>query len=324
MKFKQYLPHFVLISLFLLTFLVNLQIGLFGDDYYYATFIKNDFWNLHKTHYLEINGRAIVHFLDTIFLALPNFFWQVFNSLMLTGIAYFGSKIVYNTKKSENADNKIFIKSLLIFFFGILTLNIWVIRQSVYWTTGSFNYIYPIFMLFWYWHVLIKNSKENFKGNKLFLTSILAFFSSATVEQGGMMAFGLTVLLLLKIIFNNRKSKNNKIKLTPILIILFFSFIGVASVILTPSQFIRFGLEAEENFNILISIKNCIIFLINTFIFKDFYRPHVLLALLSLFFTFLTIKKSDKLSSEQTFTLITSFILRSWLTINDYCFTCLW
>lgn len=116
-------------------------------------------------------------------------------------MAYFGSKII-----SKELNIK-FIKSFTVFFFGILMLNIFVIRQSVYWTTGSFNYVYPLFLLFWYWHVLLKNSKENFKGKKLFFTSILAFFASATVEQGGMMAFGLTVLFFLYKFFDNSKNK---------------------------------------------------------------------------------------------------------------------
>ena len=86
-------------------------------------------------------------------------------------------------------------------------LDIFVIRQSVYWITGSFNYVYPLFMLFWYWHVLLKYSNENFKGNKLFFTSILSFFASATVEQGGMMVFGLTTIFFLYKIFINKKNK---------------------------------------------------------------------------------------------------------------------
>ena len=93
MNFRKYLPNILLIILFVATFIVNMQIGLFGDDYYYATFIKNDFWQLHQTHYLQVNGRAIVHFLDTIFLALPNIFWAIANSFMLTAIAYFAKKI---------------------------------------------------------------------------------------------------------------------------------------------------------------------------------------------------------------------------------------
>lgn len=330
MKIKTYLPQIILAGLFTLTLLVNLQIGLFGDDYFYATFIRNDFWNLHKTHYLEINGRAIVHFLDSIFLALPNIFWQILNSLMLTGIAYFGSKIVCSAKNLDTEKNSTFTKSLIVFFFGILMLNIWVIRQSVYWTTGSFNYVYPIFMLLWYWYVLFKFSKDNFKGKKLVLTSLLAFFASATVEQGGMMAFGLTVLFFIYNFINNKKKTSidnltlNRVKLAPILIILACSFIGVATVILTPSQFIRFGLEAEESFNMLDSIKNCILFLINTFIVKDFYRPQVILVLLAVLLSFISIKKSNKLNDEQGFTLITAFILRSRFANNDDCFPSLW
>ena len=33
MKIKTYLPKLILLGLFILTFIVNLQIGLFGDDY---------------------------------------------------------------------------------------------------------------------------------------------------------------------------------------------------------------------------------------------------------------------------------------------------
>lgn len=113
MKIKQYFPHFILLILFIFTFIINSQIGLFGDDYYYGTFIRDDFFSLHKKHYLEVNGRVIVHFLDSIFLALPNFLWTILNSIMLTGIAYFGSKItkIFSNKKET------FLKSIIIFLF---------------------------------------------------------------------------------------------------------------------------------------------------------------------------------------------------------------
>lgn len=84
MKIKSSLPKIILIIFFILTFIVNAQIGLFGDDYYYATFTKNNFLEHHINHYLKDNGRAIVHFLDSIFLFLPHIFWQILNSIMLT------------------------------------------------------------------------------------------------------------------------------------------------------------------------------------------------------------------------------------------------
>ena len=89
MKIKANLSKIILIVLFILTLIVNLQIGLLGDDYYYGTFVKNDFWELHKTHYLEVNGRVIVHLLDSIFLAIPRIFWQLLNSFMLTRYCLF-------------------------------------------------------------------------------------------------------------------------------------------------------------------------------------------------------------------------------------------
>ena len=106
MKIKKCFPMILLVTLFIFTLAINSQIGLFGDDYYYATFIRENFLELHKQHYLEINGRAIVHFLDSIFLALPKFFWAILNSLMLTGITYFGSKIVSLFSNSKNAFTK--------------------------------------------------------------------------------------------------------------------------------------------------------------------------------------------------------------------------
>ena len=84
MKIKKYLPHIILIALFLLTLLVSLQIGLFGDDYFYITFTKGDFWELQKEHYLHSTGRAIIAFLNSILLAIPLFYWAILNSLMLT------------------------------------------------------------------------------------------------------------------------------------------------------------------------------------------------------------------------------------------------
>ena len=199
-------------------------------------------------------------------------------------------------------------------------LHISVIRQSVYWTTGSFNYVYPLFMLFWYWYTLQKYSEDNFNGKKLIFTSILAFFSSATVEQGGMMAFGLTLLFFLYK-FIHHKKKLEHVNLKRLLVILLFSFIGIASVICSPAQLIRFNLESNETFNSVDSIKKGFDFFINIFILKDYYRPQVILVLLSIFLSFIT---SKKFNSDEIFMLVTSFILRYRFSNNDVHITCVW
>ena len=56
---------------FILAFLVMRNIPLFGDDYYYITFKDGNFWQMHRDHYLLANGRAIVHFLVTVFISIP-------------------------------------------------------------------------------------------------------------------------------------------------------------------------------------------------------------------------------------------------------------
>lgn len=301
MNLKKILPNLLLVFSFIATFLVNMQIGLFGDDYYYATFIKDDFWGLHKNHYLTINGRAIVHFLDTIFLSLPNIVWAVANSLMLTFITHLAGKIIslFSNEKSN------YLKTILIFSFGILMLHISVIRQSVYWTTGSFNYVYPIFMLFWYLYALFKAFKNNFEGKQFFLI-LLALLASATVEQASMMVFGSTLLLLVYLLIRNKKLKENN-NLKKLVFILLATFIGLSSVILAPGQITRIGLEENESISLIENAKNCILFLIKTF--ATVYLPQVALAIVLLLLFLIFYKKIRKLNFDEIYLLITSIIL---------------
>lgn len=93
------------------------------------------------------------------------------------------------------------------------------------------------------------------------------------------------------------------------IIILICSLIGIVSVICSPAQFTRFNLEAKESYNIITSIKDSIKFLITTFFIKDFYRPHMILLLLTLILSIITIRKSSKLTDEEGFILISSVIL---------------
>ena len=149
-----------------------------------------------KEHYLKDNGRLIVHFFDTLLLSISPFFWKILNSLMLTGICYIGSKIIC----FEKQDN---IKLVLITFWALIAMmDISITRQSVYWITGSFNYVYPIFMLLIYWYCLLNISRDN----KYFILAILfGFLASASVEQAGLMCVGLTFLILISEIYNLKK-----------------------------------------------------------------------------------------------------------------------
>ena len=292
---KKYIPLLFAVLTFVITFLANYNVYLSGDDYFYITFTNgtvSEFFTHHINHYLNINGRAIVHFLVSVFLSIDLIWWKIFNSIMLASIVYFGSKIT-----SKNT-----LVSGAIFFLGICGIGISVSRQSIYWLTGSFNYVYPIFMLFIYWYFLLKYYFEN---KHTILLSILAFLSSATVEQGGMMVFGLTLLLFVKDYIKNKRIDKNKI------IVLGASFFGIASVILSPATFVRYGIENAEKVPFLESLYELVRFVLNSFVFTEYMLPiNVLFSIIS--FAYLKTcmkKKSYFLKILPYLSLINIFIL---------------
>lgn len=228
-----------LLLTFLSFFAININVNYFGDDFSYLKWTKLnslEYVEAVGKHYIRTNGRTIVHVLDSIFLKLNPVFWAIFNSVMLVGICYFAAKII--TRK--NRDKMPFAFSMMFFF--VSALDILVTRQSVYWMTGSFNYVYPICMFFIYWYCLLKidESKKNF-----ICAIIFGILGAASVEQMGMMTFGVTVLTLLSKVESIKDiTKKNGIKELfqknkRIVWMLIVTFVGLATVLLAPGQFVR-------------------------------------------------------------------------------------
>lgn len=254
---KKYIPLIFAILTFIFTFLVNENVYLFGDDYYYIGFSQGDvaeYFARNAAHYTTMNGRAIVHLLVTFFLSIDMIWWKLLNSFMLACITYFGTKIIPTHT----------LYSGLAFFLFTCSLGIALSRECIYWLTGSFNYVYPLFMLFIYWYALLKY-RENKKHSTLMC--ILAFFSSATVEQGGMMAFGLTLLLFARDYFVDKKIDKERI------FILCSSIIGIASVLLSPATFVRYQAENQERLSIGESAINLAKYLANAFLLSKWMLP---------------------------------------------------
>ncbi len=228
-KIKDNFSYILLfVCVFFLAFIVNKNTALFGDDFYYATFRELGFLKTHIEHYEIVNGRAIVHLLATAFLMLPIWVWQVLNSIMLAGISTLSLKIAIPGKC--RADVWMFALS------SLCLLSVDITRESVYWLTGSFNYVYPFLLLLAFWYFLIKSEKKHYK-----LLYIFAFFSSATTEQNGMMTLGVLVLYILDSLLIKRRNPGKKIWLLALPVIL-----GFLSVYLSPATFVRFGLETEK------------------------------------------------------------------------------
>lgn len=219
------------------TFLVMRNVTLYGDDYFYGTFGAQGgqgFWNANKNHYLYANGRALVHFLDGLTLQVNPVVWQVFNCVMLGAVVYLGVRIVSAGTKRSFA--QIFCGAA-IFCAMLLYLDIRITNQSIYWETGSWNYIFPFVLLLGTW--LILERRRSGKGNPAVLC-VLTLLSAATTEQNAMMTVGL-IFLYLADSWWIRREKADKAMLWA----LGFAIFGALTVLAAPSQWTRFADEQQ-------------------------------------------------------------------------------
>ena len=184
-KFLKQNLHYIIFAIFLLIHsLICIFTTYFGDDYYYAAFIKKGadyFVSENIFHYQYTNGRALVHLLDELLLGVSFWFWRIFNivsvGLLIIGIA----KIASRCYRADIASRRYEYSRAVIAasaIFGIIDLAI--LRQSVYWATGALNYLFPTTALVWFYY-FYRRDFERFSGSWLLV--IPAFFVAATTEQ---------------------------------------------------------------------------------------------------------------------------------------------
>ena len=222
-----------------LTYMVMRNVKMYGDDYFYATFTQNGwsgYLSANRDHYLLSNGRAMVHALDAVGLMLPPAVWQVFNALLLGSIVFLGVRLACSDRFGcgffEGFCGAAVLTSVILY------MNIRLTNQSVYWQTGSWNYVFPVVLLLICWCLLSRRRAG--KGNAVLL-SLTALLSAATTEQNAMMTIGIFVLYLLdqKLV---RKEKADWAVLTALI----FAFIGAATVLAAPSQWSRYADEQQK------------------------------------------------------------------------------
>ena len=103
-----------------------------------------------------------------------------------------------------------------------------------------------MFFIYWYYLLKIAESKKNF-----ICAIIFGILGSASVEQMGMMTFGITVLTMLSKVKSIKEiTKKNGIKELfqknkRIVWMLIITFVGIASVLLAPGQFVRINQESK-------------------------------------------------------------------------------
>ena len=263
---------FIIISIvFAATAAVNINVRSYGDDFFYARFMSEDlryFIQRHKEHYYLANGRVIVHILVTFFLGINRYFWCCINSFMLAGITYFGAKI-----SSDKVKKKEGICAAIIIGTSILCLDPMITRQSVYWLTGSFNYVYPMFLLLFYWYLLLRDIE---KQRSRWVLPVLAFLSAATVEQGSLMTVGLTFLTLVELRWIQGKKINRVINITFIT-----ACVGMLTVLMAPAVLHRAAVEDAPVQGLINLIKYNIIQQGNIFLFSKMMGIYHLLTMTS-------------------------------------------
>ncbi|MFI3230765.1 MAG: DUF6056 family protein [bacterium] len=230
-----YLNLLLCVIIFIILFKICSNVILYGDDFFYKSFSKEDlavYISKNYEHYFMANGRVVVHLLVTAFLAIDIKYWAIVNAFMIVSCLYCIQNISSSRARVLNNNRHLTLCLNVVIFF---LLDPRVTRQSVYWLTGSFNYVYPIFTLLLYWYGI-----ENFKGKALKYLPILAIFSSQTAEQGSLMSFGLMFMYIFKAVYID-KIKVNKIWWNCLLI----NFIGFMTVILSPGVGVR--LESADN-----------------------------------------------------------------------------
>lgn len=122
--------------------LINLQLTVYSDDYWYGTFLKGGLYEFARRtyhHYMEQNGRVIIHILIPFILLFDTKLFAVLSPLITAAIFFAGLKA---------CDGQAGLPALILgAAMGLLTVlgsEIQYLRMSLYWLSAFFNYAAPL------------------------------------------------------------------------------------------------------------------------------------------------------------------------------------
>ena len=263
----------IFISIFLMMLVLNMITPLIADDYSYALNVEHrklsgimDIVNFQIRHYLNWGGRTVAHTIAQLFLMMPKFIFDIFNSLIYTLLI----GLIYKIAKGNNKDDK---PCLLLGIHFILYFLTPVFGQNCIWLIGSCNYIWTTTL------ILLVVSQFVLKGDKkdsilrIIGMTILGIIAGWTNENT---SFGLIVALSSILVINKiDKEKIYKWKISGLI----GAIIGFITMIAAPGNFVRSAEFVDNDFIIIKWIKrfvNC------TLGFKEYSLP-LIIALIVLF-----------------------------------------
>ncbi|WP_195955504.1 DUF3329 domain-containing protein [Clostridium saudiense] len=206
-----------LIMIGTLFYLLNYYTSLYADDYSYSFSFMNgnkinsikDIILSQKEHYLNMNGRSIVHIIAQFFLYYEKSFFNFFNTIFFIitiVIIYFHS---YGSLKNIN------LKWIVSIFFML-----WIITpnfgQSYLWITGASNYLYGILIILIYlipFRIANNSIKSKNKGlvinillSALYL--LLGIIAGWTNENTGVALICIIILYLISYKISKKRIKS--------------------------------------------------------------------------------------------------------------------
>lgn len=255
MNNKKILTNIIIFIFFIITiaviFVTHRAVPFMMDDLWYSTILSDenvplsglgDIFEAQRWHYLNWGGRSMTHTLLQMILLCGETFADVLNTVVtvvLAFVIYTISKDIAGVKKISSSAGILYVTMIVGALHG-LNAN-W--KMSMYWQSGSANYLYiTIFLLLFAWCYVRELGTEDvkpLKGINLWIVplAVIAGWSNENMGPTMWLVSLFTILYL----------KKNKSLIKPWMILgSCFSLLGSAACILAPGNFARSAEAADE------------------------------------------------------------------------------
>ncbi len=259
MNNKKSLANVFVFIFFIITagiiFIAHRSVPFMMDDLWYSTILYDqnrpiagikDIFDAQVWHYFNWGGRSMTHTLLQIILLCGDSFANILNTVVTFVLSYVilvASKDIAGIKKISATSGVLCITLIAGALHG-LNAN-W--EMSMYWQSGSANYLYiTVFLLLFAWcytRELAQEAPAPLKGISFWIVplAVLAGWSNENMGPTVWLIAVFTMIVLMK--------KKRSIKIWMILGSL-FSFVGSAACILAPGNFVR-SAEAQDEKGII-------------------------------------------------------------------------
>ncbi len=227
----------ILLFLFVIAFIITLNpIDTEQDDIIYREAFNNfsSFIVWAKEFILLWGGRVVALSLSTLFLNLNIGIFKLANATIIVILVYSIYKIIETLSDEAIKYKNIILISIMCSF---LFINRNVIKYSVTWITGTFNYLWPCTAMIVAMIPFIKKLKNNPIKKVEYIVYFLSTLLASNIEQTGVVLFVFISIIIVII-------KLNKMKIEKTLLANYiFCFIVLILSLMAPGNHVRYSAE---------------------------------------------------------------------------------